>query len=92
LSQVYLSHLAVDGEDPTLLLPLLSAAFNSLLGRGYAFATLGLARGNAMLPAVKRAFWNIEYRSVLYLVFWEDGAGAARLLDLRVPHVEVATL
>jgi hypothetical protein len=35
---------------------------------------------------------HIEYRSILYLVHWEDGADAVELLDRRVPHVEVATL
>jgi hypothetical protein len=92
LRQVFLSHLAVDGDDPGLGLTLLTSAFNRLVGRGYAFATTGLAEGNPLLPAVKRAFWNIEYRSILYLVYWEDGAEAAQMLDNRPPHLEVATL
>lgn len=92
LRQVYLSHLAVEDEEPGVALPLLGAAYNDLLGRGLAFATLGLAEGNALLPLVKRALMHIEYRSILYLVHWEDGADAVELLDRRVPHVEVATL
>jgi len=92
LRQVFLSHLAVEGDDPRLGLALLTSALNRLVGRGYAFATTGLAEGSPLLPAVKRAFLNIEYRSILYLVYWEDGVEAAQRLDDRPPHLEVATL
>jgi hypothetical protein len=75
-----------------VLLALVTAARAEAHRRGLAVVTLGLARRNPMLRAVRAAFRHLEYRSILYLVYWDDGRAAAAALDDRPAHLEAATL
>jgi len=92
LDEASLSHAAVDGDDAAILLALVSAALGMARARGLDFVTLGLSERNPMLAAVKARFRHLEYRSMLYLVHWEDGRAAAAALDDRPAHLEAATL
>lgn len=92
LRQAYLSHVAVDDDDPAVLVSLVAAALRQGAERGLRLLTLGLSERNPMLPAVKRRFRHLQYRSLLYLVHWADGEDAVRGLDDRAAHVEAATL
>jgi hypothetical protein len=92
LSHVHLSHVAVDGADGQLLLALLDAAHNHQLQQGQAYLTTGFAEDNPLLKVVKAAFPHLQYRAVLYLAFWEEGAAAVGRLDGRLPHLEAAVL
>ena len=92
LAEAALSHAASDGDDPAVLLALVTAARAEAHRRGLAVVTLGLARRNPMLRAVRAAFRHLEYRSILYLVYWDDGRAAAAALDDRPAHLEAATL
>ncbi len=88
----FVSHVAVDEDDPGTLLALLESARDGAAERGLDYLILGFARRNPLLAVVRRAFPHREYASMLYLVHWEDGTGAAAAMDDRVPHLEVAIL
>ncbi len=92
LRMAYLSHMAIDGDDAQVLLPLIRGASARARDRGIRYLTLGLSSRNPMLEAVRQAFTPREYGSALYAVHWEDGTDAVRSLDSRPCHVEVATL
>jgi len=92
LPHLYLSHLALDDEDPRVFLCLLGSAYNDLVGKGYAYLALGLAEGHPLLAGLRKAFWHIEQRIVLYVLYSEAGARAANALDGRPRHVELALL
>lgn len=92
LPHAYVSHLAVDGDDPDVFRSLIEAAHAEARARGYVYLVIGLAARHPWLPWLRRRFRPREYASVLYAVHWEDGAAAAAALDGRMPHVEAALL
>ena len=92
LAEAALAHAASDDDDPAVLLALIAAARADAWRRGLEVVTLGLARRNPMLRSVQAAFRHLEYRSILYLVHWDDGRTAAAALDDRPAHLEAATL
>lgn len=69
------------------LLPHLRRAF-----RGVEHLGLLLADLHPRLEHLKPYFSYREYRSILYVVHWTDGADAVEEIDDRVPHLEVAVL
>ncbi|HEY3146899.1 MAG TPA: hypothetical protein VGJ75_11130 [Dongiaceae bacterium] len=92
LRQVYLSLMAVDGDDPTVLVELVKRGLAEAAHRGFDLALIGLADSNPMLPMLRRSFRAREYRSLLYLVHWEDGRDAVESLGQRPLHVEAGLL
>jgi hypothetical protein len=90
LRSAYLSHIAVD--DPDVLSSLIQLALSEAARRGYECLILGFAGRNPLRSLVKRRFRCLEYRSILYLVHWDEGEQAVHALDDRIAHVEVATL
>jgi hypothetical protein len=94
LPHAYLSHIAVDGDDPEIFQALVEAACTEARARHYAYLVIGLAAGHPWLPWLERRFRPRRYESVLYTVDWGDGAAAAAInaLDGRLPHVEAALL
>ncbi len=95
LAHAYLSHVAVDEDDPEVFQALLEAAYAEAKTRGLAYVILGFAAGHPWLPWLERRFRPRRYESVLYAVDWGDGAEAIAeidALDGRLPHVEVALL
>ena len=92
LPHAYFSHLAVDDDDPAVLMALMARSFNGALGRGWSYVTLAFAERNPLLTEVKRGFRHLEYRSRIYLVHWDDGADAVSRIDDRIPHLELAVL
>ena len=89
---MYLSHLAVDADDPDILRALLAAALFEAATRAFPLAILGVATDAPFYPAICSAFRGRQFLSRLYTVFWDDGRTAADAIDGRPPHVEVATL
>lgn len=89
LPHAYLSHVAVDGDDPGIFQALVEMAYAEARGRGLVYAVIGLASRHPWLPWLKKRFRPREYASMLYTVHWEDGGEA---IDGRIPHVEVALL
>jgi len=92
LPHAYLSHLAVDGDDPGIFQALVEAAYTEAKERRYVYMVIGLAARHPWRSWLERRFKPRTYSSVLYVVFWEDGAEAVARLDGRMLHVEVALL
>jgi hypothetical protein len=91
LRQVYLSHVAVEDNDATAFRALLQAGLTVARWRGFEVALIGLAT-NHSFAAVARGRRAVEYRSLLHLVHWPDGAAAAEALAPRLTHVEIAIM
>lgn len=92
LDMAYLSHVAVDGDDPEVFEALLRSAHADARSRGLQYLALGLASRHPLLPVAGRLFRHRRTVSTLYAVHWEDGADAVARLDGRVAHCEVALL
>ncbi len=92
LKLAYLSHLAVDADDPAVAVALLRAARREAARRGLDYLAICLAEANPMLPAVRRSFPCRELASWLYLTYHGDAPPALTELDGRCPHLEAATL
>ena len=88
----FVSHIAVDCDDPEVFLTLLADVYRDSIGGPFDYLILALARRHPLADAVKCVLPHREYVSILYLVHWEDSAAAAGELDGRVPHVEAAIL
>lgn len=89
LPMAFLSHLAVDEDDPDVFRALVSAALQHAgRGAGLRWLLLGLAEGQPLLPVARR-FRPREYGSVLYAVRSPECRLA---LDERIPHIEIAIL
>jgi hypothetical protein len=92
LPHAYLSHVAVDGDDPKVFARLLRAALDEARRRRYAYVVAGFAERHPLLAVARGLCRAREYGSLLHVVHGEGGAAAASRLDGRVPHVEVALL
>jgi hypothetical protein len=92
LRQIYLSHLAVEGNDEALFRSIVAAALSEASRRGFAVALLGLASRHPLAGVLTRSWRPREYRALLHLVHWADGAAAVERLAPRIPHVEIAVL
>lgn len=92
LKSAFVSHLAVDDDDPDVAVALLRGACAEAYRRGLDYVALGLCRRHPLLAPVKSAFPHREYVSVLYVVHWDGDAAGMPALDGRVPHPEMATL
>ncbi|MDA8016742.1 MAG: hypothetical protein MPN21_04765 [Thermoanaerobaculia bacterium] len=90
----FLSHVAVDDDDPRWLLPLLTEARRVARKRGLDYLSVGFARRHPLAASVRRATGARVLESILYLVGTEDEANAwsERCAQARCPHVEAATL
>lgn len=96
LNIAYLSHVAVDDDDPDVFAALLGCACGSgdrwRDDLGHRNFVLGLSERHPLLRAVPRMFRRHMYRTNLYVVHWDDGRAAAAGLDDRVCQPEVALL
>jgi hypothetical protein len=92
VQQLYVSHLAIDQDDPQVCVDLVKALMDQTSRRGHQLLLLGLSHDNPMLPLVRKTFRHLTYRSQLYVVYWDDGKNAANSLDGRVVHTDIAFL
>jgi hypothetical protein len=92
LKQVHLSHVAVADDDPGIFRALVAAALAAAHRRGFALALLGLAARHPLAAELARDWRHREFRSLLHVVYWDDGRSAVAALDRRMPHVEIAVL
>jgi hypothetical protein len=86
----YISHLAVDDEQPELALALIDELRCRCAGSGIEALAIGFTARHSLLGCIERRYPTRAYRSCLYRVDW-PGAPEIKLDD-RVPHVEAATL
>jgi hypothetical protein len=89
---VYISHIAVDGDDVDLLSLLIAKACDRARAKGVDHVVLALSGRHAAIREIERAFRARPYESLLYVAFWPDGESIARSLDGRPSHPEVAIL
>lgn len=92
LHYAYASHLAVDGDEPSIFSALLRAVYNETARRGFDYFVIGLSEGNPLRPVLARSYLHITYPSQLYLMAWEDGLDALARVDGRTPGTEIAIL
>jgi hypothetical protein len=90
LPHAYLSHIAVDGDDPAIFQALIESACAEAREAGYAYLVLGLATRHPWLLWLRRRFRAREYPSILYTVHWGDREEIP--LDDRLPYLEAALL
>ncbi|MEQ1504009.1 MAG: hypothetical protein ABMB14_17335 [Myxococcota bacterium] len=88
LKHAYLSHLAVDDDDPEVARALVTWAHDRSLGAGYSYLTTMLAVRHPLYAVLRRALRPLEYRSMLYLAAW----ATLPPTPTAIPHLEVAVL
>jgi hypothetical protein len=89
----FLSHVAVEGDDPELFLSLLQTARTAARARRLDWLATGFVRGHPLLEALLGATRPRTYETVLYALPWAPDAPLPTLgSDGRRMHVEVATL
>lgn len=87
-----LSHVAVDRDRPEVMAALVAAACRRAGAAGLDYVALGLAANHPLREPIGRSFPHRTFDSVLYVVYWPDGAASARALDGRILQPEVAVL
>ena len=92
LESAFLSHVAVNEDDEESLIALVAAGCEQAMKKDIDYVMISFAARNPLTSVIRKRFTSHEYVSVIYVVFWEDGAGAVSMLDDRIPHPEVAIL
>jgi hypothetical protein len=87
----YLSHWAVEPGNGAMLRDLIDACRLRAHMKGLHWLAMGISPDHPLLGTVCKAVRPRIYRSTLYLVHGPDTM-PLRVLDARLPHVEVATL
>lgn len=92
LESAFLSHVAVAPDDEEALVALIADASREALRRGIDYVMIALVDRNPLAAVVRRRFPCHSYVSMIYVVYWEDGAASVAELDGRMPHPEMAIL
>ncbi len=92
LESAFLSHVAVEPDDEPTLVALIGHACREALERKLDYVMLAFAERNPLAEVIRKRFPCHNYVSMIYVVYWEDGAAAVNQLDGRIPHPEVAIL
>jgi hypothetical protein len=92
LAHAFISHLAVEPENPDAFIALVAKLRVFAAGRKIEFLTLGFAANDPRLTLLRRKFNGREYRSRIYVVRWPGLGGSASELDRRCLGPEVALL
>ena len=79
-------------DDDDTLIALVADACRKAVNRGLDYVMIAFAERNPLAALLKKRFPCHSYVSMMYVVYWEDGAGAASELDDRMPHPEMAIL
>jgi hypothetical protein len=92
LETAFLSHVVGDPDDEETLTALIRHACRQALHRGLDYVMIAFAERNPLSAIISRRFRCHSYVSMIYLVYWDDGASEAARLDGRIPHPEMAIL
>jgi hypothetical protein len=92
LRHCYGSHLAVDDDNPDVFATLLRSLYNYVVDQGHSHLMLGLCEDHPFLESVMSAYPHIDYKSLLYLIAWEEELEVLSEVDTRLPDVEVSIL
>jgi len=88
---LYLSHVAVDDNDPRIFRALLAEFYRRHRRGPWHYVIAGLHERDP-LASVLHDYRRIEAAGRLFVVHYEDGAAALAKLDGRVPYIEMATV
>ena len=91
LRQVYLSHVAVVDDDPSVFRALLRAGLTHARRRGFAVALTGFATSHPF-AAVAARYTATTYRTLLHVVDWESTGTSHDAVSKRLPHPEIAVM
>jgi hypothetical protein len=91
LRQVYLSHIAVEDDDPAMFRRLLVAGLALARRRGFEVALAGFASEHPFAAVLRRQRTAI-YRSLLQLVHWPEAQPMVGTIPPRIPHPEIAIM
>lgn len=92
LRHAYASPWAVDDDHIGVCSALFRAVYNHAVARGYDYIMLGMSEADPLRAAAIKGYPHITYQSELFLAAWEDGEPDLRLIDSRVPGVDIALL
>jgi len=92
LESAYLSHFNASPDDAEAAVALVAAGCREAAARGIDYLMLGLDQANPLCDVLRARFPTHSYVSMVYVVYWEDGADAAAQIDGRTLHPEVAIL
>ena len=92
IRQVMLSHLAIADEAPEVCDALLDAALSEAARQGHGAAILGMAAERGLAASVRKRRGAIEYRTMLYLVFWPGSEKSAAAIEGSLPHPDIGLL
>ena len=88
----YLSHVAVDNNDPGIFAELVCTARRLGKLRGLDYLAFGFAENHPLHDVVRSCFGHYRYVSNLYTVHWNGEVVSSAIAEDQVPYVEVATL
>ncbi len=92
LAQAWLSHFAHCDEDLELAAALVGGGIRRARERGLDHVMLGLSDAHPACRALTRRLRVLRYRSILYLVHWDDERVSLPDLTRRLVHVETAAI
>ena len=92
LRQVFLSHVAVEDNDPRIFLALVAAGLDQAARRGFGVAVIGFASERPWRQTLRRARRTLEYRTSLYLAHWPEAAAQVAALHGGMAHPELGLL
>jgi hypothetical protein len=92
IKYAYVSHLAVDNDDPEIYKALLRGLYNYAVEQGYYYFMLGLCENHPFLEQTQKKYAHIDYKSIIYLVTWDMNSDPLAQLDDRLPAPEIAIL
>jgi hypothetical protein len=92
LELAYLSHIAVDKDDPGVFAALVATQLQRGRKRGADYLVTGFPDQHPFQAVVRRRWAHRAYRSVIYSGYWPDGEAFVRSLDGRPAQPEVAIL
>lgn len=92
LESTFLSHVMVQQDDADTLIALIRRACRNARQRGLDYIMIGLAERHPFYSVVRKRFSSHCYRSMAYVVYWDDGRDEAAKLDGRILFPEMAIL
>ena len=93
LKSCFISHVAIEGNDPEIFKMLLIHCHNTLIESEVEYMVVGFSDLHPFNNNVTSIFYNVPTYSHIYLVSWEeDGIDPLGMIDNRLPGIEVAIL
>ncbi len=93
LSQLFISDVVIEENDPQVFALLLTQAYNDMTVRNeHDLLIVGLHERDTLLRGLKN-FRKIKYFSDLYLIFWDEGEDFVKRINPHlIPYLEVGSM